>query len=81
MSVTDNVSTQVPPQKLLLYMDKLLGGGAYSCLKGGGAYSCHNAVIGQSSRCPNMPKHAQTCQSPPDVYSVAVMTQSFMSQP
>jgi hypothetical protein len=49
--------------------------------QGGGAYPCQNAVIGQSSRCPNMPKHAQTCQSPPDVYSVAVMTQSLMSQP
>ena len=44
--------------------------------QGRGAYSCHNAVIGQSSRCPNMPKHAQTCQSPPDVYSIAVMTKS-----
>jgi hypothetical protein len=26
-----------------------------------------------------MPRHAQTCKSPPDVYSVAVMTQSVMS--
>jgi hypothetical protein len=55
---------------------------------------CEHAVIGQSSRCPNMTKQITTrCRnsddaifdvptmtqqpaSPPDVYSIAVMTKS-----
>jgi hypothetical protein len=37
----------------------------------GGAYLCQNMPNAQT--CPN--------QSPPDVYSVAVMTQSLMTQP
>jgi hypothetical protein len=39
-------------------MSRTFWGRSLFVSQGGGAYSCHNAVIGQSSRCPNMPKHA-----------------------
>jgi hypothetical protein len=65
-NVTDNVTNILGEE--LIHVSR---GRSLFMSRGGVAYT---------SRCLNMPKHAQTCQSPPDVYSVAVMTQSLMSQ-